>query len=202
MRKLDYNMENINTVLISHAHKDHALAAQLMSTCGFDLVMPPETAVTLELEGSNIYTPESGKQILVNTLIVVPFELVHFNSDGSDCPCYGYLIASKATRERLLFATDTAYIKSRFEKPLDYILLEVNYMSSMIDGGETEDFVTEVEKRRLKSHMSLETAVEFLESIDRSRLKTLYAIHGSNKRLDKDEAYIVLEPYAERVIVP
>ncbi len=202
VKKLDYNMGNINTVFISHAHKDHAEAAKLMATYGFDLVMPPETAVTLGLDKEpNVFTPAPGKQILVNTLIVIPFSLVHFNSDGSDCPCYGYFIASKTTQEKLVFATDTAYIKNTF-KAVDYMLIEVNYMASMIDGGETEDFVSEVEKRRLKSHMSLETAVEFLEKSDRSKLKTLYAIHGSSKRLDKDEAYRILEPYAERVIIP
>ena len=200
VKKLDYNMENINTVLVSHAHKDHSEAAKLMATCGFDLVMPPETAVTLELDGSNIYTPEPGKQILVNTLIVIPFSLAHFNSDGSECPCYGYLIASMLTKEKLLFATDTAYIKNTF-KSVDYMLIETNYIASMVGSGETEDYVSEVEKRRLKSHMSLETAVEFLEKTDRSRLKEIYAIHKSASRFDSDKAYEALKGYAERVII-
>jgi hypothetical protein len=49
--------------------------------------------------------------------------------------------------------------------------------------------------------MSLETAVQFLESTDRSRLKAIYAIHGSETRCDRDEVYRALAPYAEEVII-
>lgn len=76
-------------------------------------------------------------------------------------------------------------------------MIEVNYTDGMLDEG----YVPEVEKRRLKSHMSLETAVQFLESTDRSRLKAIYAIHGSETRCDRDEVYRALAPYAEEVII-
>ena len=200
LRKLDYKMSNISAVLISHSHEDHSLSVNEFILYGYDLVMPPETAVKLLLNGNpNVFTPLPGRKITVGTFSIVPFELVHFNNDGSDCACYGYLIASKATREKLLFATDTAYIRNQF-RGVTHMLLEVNYMSEMI--GDFDDVVDEVEKRRLKSHMSLETAVEFLNSTDRTQLKALYAIHGSSTRLDKDKAYRVLEPYAERVFIP
>lgn len=219
-KKLDYKMDKICAALISHSHKDHSLSAKTLLSYGIELYMPLETALELNIASEiGVNTPKHGEVIFLNkngeiitksedkkdidkvSYVISPFYLVHCNSDGSNCPCYGYVINSAVTGEKLLFATDTAYIKNTF-KAVDYMLIEVNYMTSIIDGGETEDFVTEVEKRRLKSHMSLETAVEFLERSDRSKLKTLYAIHGSSKRLDKDEAYRILEPYAERVIVP
>lgn len=197
MRGLNYNVGNIGAVLISHAHKDHSLCAVETADNGFEMLMPKMTAETLKLaDYPNVTKAEQSRTYTVNTFRIVPFPLVHCNSDGSECPCFGYLIASSATREKLLFATDTAYIKNRF-KGLTHAMIEVNYIDGMLDEG----YVPEVEKRRLKSHMSLETAVQFLESTDRSRLKAIYAIHGSETRCGRDEVYRALAPYAECVIV-
>lgn len=197
MRGLNYSVGNIGAVLVSHAHKDHSLCAAEMAEMGFDLVMPKETAEALEIDDCpNVIPAEQSKQYNVGTFVIVPFPLVHCNTDGSECPCFGYLIASSATREKLLFATDTAYIKNRFKR-LTHVMIEVNYISNTLNG----DVIPEVEKRRLKSHMSLETAVQFLESTDRSALKAIYAIHGSETRSDRDEVYRALAPYAESVMV-
>ncbi len=197
IKRCNYDVEGISTVLISHAHADHALIAKQMAEYGFDLVMPKGTAVTLGLDAlPNVFTPPAGKTLLIGTFAVVPFELVHINSDGSECPCYGYLVCSRNTREKLLFATDTAYIKNQF-RGLTHILLEVNYTSNMLD----DDFVPEVERRRIKSHMSLDTAAQFLKSTDTSQLKALYAIHASEARCDKDLVYETLEPFAKEVII-
>lgn len=197
MRGLNYNVGNIGAVLVSHAHKDHSLCAAEMAEMGFDMLMPKETAEYLRLDDfPNVILAEQSKQYMVGTLCIVPFPLVHCNSDGSECPCFGYLIASSATGEKLLFATDTAYIKNRF-KGLTHVMLEVNYISNTLNG----DVIPEVEKRRLKSHMSLETSVQFLESTDRSELKAIYAIHGSETRSDRDVVCRALAPYAAEVIV-
>ncbi len=198
MRGLDYNIGNISAVLVSHAHKDHSLCAAEMAEMGFDMLMPKETAEALGLNGYHNVTAAEvyPYQYRVNTFCISPFPLVHFNTDGSKCPCYGYLAFSRNTREKLLFATDTAYIKNRF-RGLTHAMIEVNYISGMIDG----DCIPEVERRRLKSHMSLETAVGFLESTDRSALKAIYAIHGSETRSDRDEVYRALAPYADSVAV-
>ncbi len=197
MRGLDYNVGNIGAVLVSHAHKDHSLCAAEMAEMGFEMLMPEKTAIALGLEFHPCVTlAVQSKQYTIGTFGIVPFPLVHCNTDGSECPCFGYLIASSATREKLLFATDTAYIKNRF-RGLTHVMIEVNYIGGMVNC----EGVPEVEKRRLKSHMSLETAVQFLESTDRSALKAIYAIHGSETRSDKDEVYRALAPYAEKVIV-
>lgn len=198
IRGLNYNIGNIGAVLVSHAHKDHSLCAAEMVEMGFEMLMPTETAATLGLEYHPCVTlAVQSKQYNVGTFVIVPFPLVHCNTDGSECPCFGYLIASSATREKLLFATDTAYINPQF-RGLTHAMIEVNYIRNAFN----DDVIPEVEKRRLKSHMSLETAVQFLESTDRSKLKAIYAIHGSETRSDRDKVYLTLAPYAECVIVP
>jgi phosphoribosyl 1,2-cyclic phosphodiesterase len=198
VKKLDYNIDNISCVLVSHIHKDHSLCAKEMVLKGFEMIMPPDTALSLCLENeSNVATPTAGQQFTIYSLTIIPFELSHYNSDSTPCQNYGYLIYSKMTGEKLLFATDTAYIHNQF-KGVTHMLLEVNYMESLVD----ERNIEEVEKRRRKSHMSLETAEEFLKSTDLSKLRELYAIHKSNTRCDKMAVYEALKCYAERVIVP
>lgn len=197
IRGLDYSVGNIGAVLVSHAHKDHSLCAAEMAEMGFEMLMPEMTAIALGLEFHPcVALAVQSKQYNVGTFGIVPFPLVHCNSDGSECVNFGYLLASSATREKLLFATDTAYISNRF-KGLTHVMIEVNYTDGMLDEG----YVPEVEKRRLKSHMSLDTAVKFLESTDRSRLKAVYAIHASETRCDRDEVYCTLAPYAENIVV-
>lgn len=218
-KKLGYKMDKICAALISHSHKDHSLSAKTLLSYGIELYMPLETALELNIASEiGVNTPKHGEVIFLSkngeiitnnedkedidkvSYVISPFYLVHCNSDGSECPCYGYLIASMLTKEKLLFATDTAYIRNTF-KSVDYMLIETNYIASMVGSGETEDYVSEVEKRRLKSHMSLETAIDFLERTDRSQLKEIYAIHKSASRFDSDKAYEALKGYAERVII-
>lgn len=197
IRGLDYSVGNIGAVLVSHAHKDHSLCAAEMAEMGFEMLMPEMTAIALGLEFHPcVALAVQSKQYNVGTFGIVPFPLVHCNSDGSPCVNFGYLIASSATREKLLFATDTAYISNRF-KGLTHVMIEVNYTDGTLDEG----YVPEAERRRLKSHMSLDTATEFLESTDRSRLKAVYAIHASETRCDRDEVYRTLAPYAENIVV-
>lgn len=198
MRGLDYSIGNIAAVLVSHAHRDHSLCAAEMAEMGFEILMPKETVKFLGLNDCpNVIAAEPyPHQYRVSTFSISPFSLVHFNTDGSECPCFGYLIASYTTREKLLFATDTAYINPQF-RGLTHAMIEVNYIGGMVD----YEGVPEVEKRRLKSHMRLETSVQFLESTDRSQLKVIYAIHGSETRSDRDEVYRTLAPYAAEVIV-
>lgn len=199
MRGVEYNMDGLETALISHHHKDHTLSAARMYKVGFELVMPPECAETLCLTGKyKVYTPQPKQKLEFGTFEVFPFNLVHYNSDGTKCPCYGYFINSKNTNEHLIFATDTAYIKDTFGSKIDYLMLEVNYTSSCVD----DNLVTEVEKRRLTSHMSLETAKAFIKTLDRSHLKAIYAIHASASRCDKQEVYDTLKKYAPEVIIP
>lgn len=135
VRGLDYKIGNIGAVLVSHAHKDHSLCAAETAANGFEMLMPKMTAEILKLaDYPNVTKAEHSRTYTVNTFRIVPFPLVHCNTDGSECSCFGYFIASSATREKLLFATDTAYIKNRF-KGLTHVMIEVNYIDGMLDGG-------------------------------------------------------------------
>lgn len=178
-KALNYNLSDISACLISHAHSDHSLSCDKIFKAGIDLYMGNETAAAIK-NNKFIFNDISDKQQFeVGTFIIIPFENYHLNSDGSGCECFGFLIYSQETDENLLFATDTAFILNRF-KNLDYIMIEVNYIDDLIDA----DGVQEMEKRRLKSHMSLNTAIDFLKATDLSKVKQIYALHLSKDRCD------------------
>ena len=180
-RALNYDLSGVSACLVTHLHLDHSLSCKEISNSGIDLYMGFETSNSLSDKRflSKILIP--CRQTEIGTFIIVPFENHHCNSDGSSCECLGFLIYSKATKEKLMFSTDTAYISARF-KDLDYIMLEVNYIDEMINF----DGVQEVEKRRFKSHMGLETALEFLNTTDLSKTKQIYALHLSKDRCNKE----------------
>lgn len=49
-----------------------------------------------------------------------------------------------------------------------------------------DDYVASVEKRRFRSHMSLDTAIEFLNNQDLSNVKAIYALHLSKERAERN----------------
>lgn len=188
LKALDYCISDIAACLVTHHHLDHSLSCREIFNAGIDLYMSFDTADEIKDKGflAKIVTPM--KQFRIGTLMIAPFENHHCNSDGAPCTCLGFLIYSTITQEKLMFSTDTAYISAQFAG-LDYILLEVNYISDMLN----EFGIDEVEKRRFKSHQSLENAVAFLEATDKSKLKRVYAIHLSKDRCDKDKVKTALQ---------
>jgi phosphoribosyl 1,2-cyclic phosphodiesterase len=188
LKAVDYSISDISACLISHAHTDHSLSCREIFNAGIDLYMSFDTADEIKDKGFLVKMVTPSKQFRIGTFEIVPFDNHHCNSDGAPCTCLGYLIYSTETQEKLMFSTDTAYISAQFAK-LDYILIEVNYISDMLN----EFGVDEVEKRRFKSHQSLDTAVDFLNATDKSKLKRVYAIHLSKDRCDKDKVKTALQ---------
>ena len=148
---------------------------------GIDIYTSETTANEIGIEGYGVHCLESAKQYQIGTLLIIPFDLVHYHNNGDECKNFGYLIYSKVTKEKLLFATDTAYIHNRF-KGLTHIMIETNYISDFVN----EEQISAVEKRRYMSHQSLETAIEFLKATDLSKVEVIYAIHLSHDKTDKN----------------
>jgi len=178
-RLLDYNVD-VSACLISHSHKDHSLSAKDLIKLGIDIYTSEETAKEIDLSGYGVHFLESNKQYTIGTFLVVPFDLVHYHNNGEVCKNFGYLIYSTVTKDKLLFATDTAYIHNRFVG-LNYIMIETNYCEELLDIYN----IAVVEKRRYISHQSLETAIKFLKANDLSKVKQIYAIHLSSNKANK-----------------
>lgn len=104
---------------------------------------------------------------------------MHTNADGSECPCYGFLIEHNKLG-RMLYITDTELIKWRF-KDINHILLGVNYDKNMID-NENQSKRNHV----FRGHLSIDTACDFVKANNSDALQNVIMCHLSSENADKD----------------
>ena len=110
----------------------------------------------LGLPGHRIHTVKAKEQFTIGTFVVLPFETEHDAEEP-----LGYLIYSTATEEKLLFATDTYYVRYRF-LGLTHIMVECNYITDILYSNiETGRVPAALKDRLLQSHFSLENVKGF-----------------------------------------
>lgn len=173
-KALDFNTMDITGVLVTHEHKDHCKAVKEVSGRGFDIYMSQGTKDAIGINHHRIKTVVSKKQFKIGTWTVLPFEVEHDVSEP-----FGFLLANQ-DGDKLLFATDTYYIRYRF-KDLTHIMVECNYSMDILEQNIASGLIPEVMKRRLiKSHFSLENVKEFLKSNDLSKVKEIHLLHLSD----------------------
>lgn len=163
----------IDGCLVTHSHQDHSKALKDMLNLGVDCYALKETFEANGIAHHRAYFVEDKKEIKIGTFKIIPLEMYH------DVPCVGFLVYSKMTNEKLLFATDTYMIKYAING-LDYIMIEANYDVELVeDNGQRE--------RLIKSHMSIETTIEYLKSIDLSNVKQIYLMHLSSRHSNEED---------------
>ena len=175
----NYNLSQF--CLISHEHKDHCLALPDLLDKGVTCYTSKGTAEALNITHPNLITISPQKIIGISEWTIKPFTLVHDAREP-----LGFLIANR--QDKILYACDTAAINYQFEG-LTYILIGVNYSMDILKGNIAEGKVNpEVAKRVIKSHLSLETALDFLKRTDLSKVKGIYLLHLSKDNIDPEEA--------------
>lgn len=167
--------------LITHEHSDHASGAAELSTRGIDLYM---TAGTQAAVGEfkcpyRVHTVRAQEQFSLGTWNVMPFDTEHDAAEP-----VGFLLASNVTHEKLLFATDTYYIKYRFSG-VNIFMVECNYSLAILKENIAAGNVPENQKNRLlHSHFSLEHVIEFFQQTDLSAAQKIYLLHASDRNSD------------------
>lgn len=164
---LNFNLSGVAGCVVSHGHQDHCKATKDLERIGIQTFKPYKT---------------EKPQLFPGDFIIQSFDLsdkngnfCHTNADGSECPCYGFLIKHPEIGN-FLYITDTEYVKWRF-KDINHILLGVNYDSDLMDCENTK------RNHVLRGHMSIDTACRFVGANDNENLKTVTMCH-----LSKDNA--------------
>ena len=100
---------------------------------------------------------------------------------------YGFLIQNNETKEKLLYATDTYYIKYKFKK-LNYLLIECNYISEIVKENMRNNTINKSRYTRLlESHLSLENLINFLKANDLSNTKKIVICHLSDQNSSEQQ---------------
>lgn len=180
-KELNYNFDGINGVLITHEHMDHLKYATNFALYGIDIYSSAGTFKKLNLSGHRFKIIESLKQFKIGNFIILPFDIQHDAIEP-----LGYLIQYIPTGEKLLYATDTYYIKYRF-KNLNYLLLECNYNTEIAKENVKNGIINKTRYTRLlESHFSLENVLKFLASNDLKCTKNIILCHLSNDNSNQE----------------
>lgn len=105
-KALEFKVSNLAGVLVGHSHKDHCKSVGDFMKAGIDCFMCEATAKDLNLSGHRLKI--AGEQFEVGSWTVRTFPIVH------DVPGIGFYMANQ-DGDRLLYASDTGYIKERFQ---------------------------------------------------------------------------------------
>jgi phosphoribosyl 1,2-cyclic phosphodiesterase len=149
-----------------------------MLKAGIDCYMSQGTADALGVSGHRVHICKAMEQFKVGTWTILPFETVHDAAEP-----LGFLLVSKHG-DRIIFATDTAYIEPRFER-LTAIMIECNHSRDILDQNIEDGIVPKEMRRRLiNNHMSLEVCKGFLKANDLGTVEAIYLLHGSDNNSD------------------
>lgn len=176
-----YKLHDIKGCLLSHSHKDHSKAAIKLAERGINIYLSADTLQEINAKGHRFKILQPQQQIAVGTLVIMPFELVH------DVTNYGYLVVSKVAREKLVYITDTAYCKYCFSG-LTHIMIEANYDRAVMRQNVIDGVIPDsLRERVLETHMSINTALEFIKANQQPTLRQVYLLHLSDHNSLADE---------------
>lgn len=177
-RGLKFGVANLAGVLLSHEHLDHAKAVRDVARAGVDIYASRGTIEGLGLTGHRLRVIRAREQCRLGTWTILPFETEHDAAEP-----LGFLLASRAG-EKLLYATDTYYVRYRF-RGLTHIMVECNYALDILRANVAAGLVpAELKNRLLRSHFSLENVKEFLRANDLSRVQEIWLLHLSDGNSD------------------
>jgi len=168
---------DINSCLISHSHGDHSKAVKDVMKSGINCYMRPDEEFALS--GHRLIKFYPGETLEIDTWKIRSFEIIH------DVPGLGFYMVNQQG-ERLLYATDTAYIVPRFAG-LTHIMIECNYSLDILNRNvESGTIPVEMKKRLLKTHFSLEHVKDFLRANDLSKVQEIRLLHLSDNNSDEE----------------
>ena len=169
---IDFQIAKVKGALITHHHKDHSLAARDLEKMGVRIIAP----YVEKPKDSNF----GGFMVRYFALTDNEGRFTHSNGNGSECAIYGYIIMHDKEPLKMLYITDTEYVRWRFSN-MNTLLLGIDYLDEKI-ANEQDEF-----KRRhvISGHMELKTGVDFIRVTDRDKtLKNVIIGHLSEDNSD------------------
>ena len=178
-KALDFDLSSVRGCLCTHEHQYHSKAIEGVLRAGIDVYGPTDIISRIGDGWSHrFHSSMTGEQFEIGDFIILPIEAQH------DVPCLAFLILYKPTGEKLLYATDTYYLKNRFNG-LNYVLIECNYCKDILDANiEAGKIPFSLKKRILESHFSLDNLKSFFQANDLTKVRKIILIHLSDGNSD------------------
>lgn len=173
LKGLNFDLIKVVGCLVTHEHKDHCKAVNEVMSSGINVYMSEGTSAGIEFK-----IPVETAAYRLNYLRhnipkhIGGFTVLPFNVEHDVNEPLGFLIHHKELG-KIVFVTDSYYLKTVFRTKIDHILIECNYSESILNE------IPPYRARVLKSHMSLETLKEALKSWNLKNTKDITLIHIS-----------------------
>lgn len=177
---LDFDLNKVAGVLISHEHGDHCKGIKEVIAAGLDVYASDGTIAAMGVAGSHRVTRlfnQTLKQI--GEFKVLPFDVKH------DCrQPFGFVI-NHSDCGNVLFITDSYYVGHTF-KNLNNVIVEANYSMDIVNRRLSERNIhVKVRDRVIESHMSLDTCKALLKANDLTAVNNIVLIHLSDGNSDE-----------------
>lgn len=171
---VNFETSSLGGVLVTHEHKDHCKGVESVLNRGLNVYMSQGTNDALQLDNHRIKIVKSKEQFRIGTWTILPFDVQHDVNEP-----LGFLLQSD-NGSKLLFATDTYYIKYKFSG-LTHLMIECNYDQQTLDENvESGRVHPAMRKRVMRSHFSLENLIEFFKANDLSKVEEIHLLHLSD----------------------
>lgn len=172
---LNFRTHEIDGCLSTHLHGDHSKSIADVMKAGIPTYANAEVFEhygLLDHHRANVIKPK--EQFKINTFAIMPFDVDH------DVPNLGLLFCNKEG-ERFAYITDGPYSKYRFND-LVGVAIEINFdkqtLKQNLRRGVIDSFLYQ---RLLRTHLGLDTAVEFFKAQDLSKLREVHILHCSQQ---------------------
>ncbi|MFZ7120714.1 MAG: MBL fold metallo-hydrolase [Eubacteriaceae bacterium] len=173
-KKLNYDLSQIDACIVTHEHMDHAKSLNDLLNHGIDCYTSAGTAEVLNINHHRLHQVKFEQQFKIKNLIILPFATEHDCSEP-----LGFLIYDTVSKEKLVFATDTYYIRYQFPK-VNYYLIECNYSKEYLEQNIEDGLIHPgMRKRLLTAHMSLENLTKYFSKTDLTECRKIILIHLS-----------------------
>lgn len=172
LKGIDFNVSDVAGAVVSHEHGDHAKAVKDFENMGIPIFAPYRSLDPMSFKDS------SQVKVQAFDLTDKNGKFMHTNNDGSECPCFGFLIEHE-DMGKLLYITDTELVKWRFSG-INHILISCNYQKKYISDSAKRTHV-------LRGHMELETVKDFIRANKSNSLRTVILCHLSGDSANPEE---------------
>lgn len=175
-----FKMRSIEGAFITHEHGDHSKAAKDLARYGTDVYASRGTLEACGLSGHRFHPVKALEQITVGSWDVLPFDVQHDAREP-----LGFLFTTRTTGEKLLYFTDTYFIKYRFTG-LSVVACECNFSKEALQKSVAAGYISiDMVPRLMRSHMSLDHLKDMLNANDLSSLQQIYLLHLSSNNSDE-----------------
>lgn len=171
-----FRTSSIDGCLVTHRHGDHAAAIPKLLHRGITVYSNADVAGLYP----GVQSVDVLREFRIGTFRILPFEVEH------DVPCYGYQATSVETGEKLVYITDSAYVKYTFSG-LTHIMIEANYDEDIMLGNVRDEKIPfSLAERVAGTHMSIDTLIELLRANDMTQVRQIYLLHLSDGNSDAE----------------